>query len=80
MTMIKNESKFKKSQVTIFIILAIMIVGGIGIYFAFRQNLFSESVPKKFGPVYDYYLSCISEGTLNGLKIMGKSGGYLSSW
>ncbi len=69
----------KEAQITVFIILAIVIVGGIGIYFAFRQNLFSESVPKQFSEVYDYYISCINAETLYEVKILGKSGGYLES-
>ena len=70
-------SNSKRSQITVFIILAIVVVIGIGLYFAFRQNMFAESVPKEFESVYDYYISCINEGTLYGGFILGKSGGYI---
>ena len=42
----------KKGQVTIFIILAILIVVGVVIFFVAR-NSFSVSLPQEFEPVYD---------------------------
>jgi hypothetical protein len=36
----------KKAQVTIFIIIAIVIVASIGLFFVFRGNIFQESIPK----------------------------------
>ncbi len=72
-------NRIKKAQVTVFVILAIVVIAGIAIFFAFRQNMFAESVPKEFKSIYDYYLSCINEGTLYGGFILGKSGGYIES-
>lgn len=70
-------SKSKRSQVTIFIILALIIVAGIGIYFAFRSNLFKQSLPVELDPVYSYYLSCIENEVSNGALILGEQAGYI---
>jgi hypothetical protein len=68
-----------KAQVTVFIILAIVIVAGIGLVYVFRENLFKTSVPQEFEPVYSYYLSCIGEETRTGASILGETGGYIES-
>jgi hypothetical protein len=70
-------SKSKRSQVTIFIILALIIVAGIGIYFAFRSNLFKQSLPAELDPVYSYYLGCIENEVSNGALILGEQAGYI---
>ena len=70
---------FKKAQVTIFIILAILIIGGIFTYFIVRNNNLSKKIPEEFNQIYSYYLSYIEEETSNALKIMGQQGGYLKS-
>ena len=70
-------SKSKRSQVTIFIILAIVIVAGIVIFFAYRGNLFKTSVPLELEPVYSYYLSCIESETLDGAFILEQQAGYI---
>jgi len=70
---------FKKAQVTIFIILAILIIGGISTYFIVRDNNSSQKIPEEFNQIYSYYLSYIEEETSNALMIMGQQGGYLKS-
>lgn len=67
----------KKGQVTVFIILAIVIVVGIALYFILRGNLFQPSVPKELEPVYSYYLSCVQGETENAASILGSQGGYI---
>jgi len=69
--------KPKKAQVTIFIILAIVIVVGIGLFFLLRGKIFQESIPQELEQVYDYYLSCIEDETLLGIDILGQQGGYI---
>ena len=68
----------KKAQITIFIILAIIIVAGIGIYFAVKGGLFEQNLPAELEPVYSYYLSCIEAETFTGASILGQQGGYIS--
>ncbi len=68
----------KVGQVTIFIIIAILVVGGIIVYFALR-NPFQEKLSKNMQPVYDYYLSCMEENARQGLALLGEQGGYIYS-
>ena len=67
----------RRGQVTIFIILAIIIIAAIGIYFAFRSNLFQQKLPAELEPVYSYYLSCIENEATNGALILGEQAGYI---
>jgi len=69
--------KSKRSQVTVFIILAIIIVAGIILFVLFKDSLFGVSIPKELEPVYNYYLACIEEEALMGSIIMGEQGGYI---
>jgi len=66
----------KRGQVTIFIILAIVIVGGIIVYFSLRGG-FGESIPEDMKPVYDYYVSCLEATTEEGISLLGEQGGYI---
>ncbi len=66
----------KKGQVTIFIILAMLIVGGIIIYFSFSGG-FGSGVPPEFEEVYSYYLSCLEDTASYGVGLLGEQGGYI---
>ncbi len=68
--------KNKRAQVTIFIIIAIVIVAGIIFYFTIGFD-FAKSVPADLQPVYDYYLECVKATTRESISIMGEQGGYL---
>ena len=72
-------TKNRKGQITIFIIIAILLVVGIGVYFIFRGSLFSQSLPKELEPVYSYYLSCIEEQGSQGISILGQQAGYIKT-
>jgi len=72
-----NLLNSKRSQVTVFIILAIVIVAGIGIFFAVRSGLFSTNIPQELEPVYSYYQACVEEETLNGIYILEQQAGYI---
>jgi len=86
--MYKKESKYLRckskiklnrinAQVSVFIILALVIVSGILLYFVLRDNIFTANVPAELEPVYDYYLSCIENEVKNGAVILGEQGGYI---
>jgi hypothetical protein len=68
--------KSKKSQITLFVILAIIIVVIIAGYFILRSIYFPE-VPKAIAPVNDYYLSCVKAVASEGANIMESQGGYI---
>ena len=67
----------KKGQVTIFIIVAIVVVAAVLGYFAL-QSSFVESIPEDIRPVYDYYLSCVEDAVDRGAGILGSRGGYIN--
>ncbi len=66
-----------RGQVTIFVILAIVIVGGILIFFAFRENLFGERISAEFAPIYNLYEECVRQETENALSLLGSQGGRI---
>ena len=68
----------KRGQVTIFIIIAVVIIGGVIAYFALRDG-FGSSIPEDMRPVYDYYVSCLEETTAQGIALMGEQGGYIEA-
>jgi hypothetical protein len=68
-----------KGQLTVFIILAILIAVGIGLFFVFRSDLITPVVPQEIEPVYSFYLSCIEEEVIVGSTILGHQGGYIES-
>ncbi len=63
-------------QITIFIIIAIVIVAGVVVFFAVR-SVTTETIDKDMKPVYDYYLSCIEENAKQGISLLGEQGGYI---
>jgi hypothetical protein len=70
--------KSKKGQVTIFVIIAILVVAGISLFF-YVQNKTSSltpSIPKDIQPVYDFVRSCIEETGYKAVGIAGPLGGY----
>jgi len=66
----------RRGQLTLFVILAIIIVVGILIYFFLNKPL-TQNVPVKFQPVYNYYLSCLEETTKQGISLLGEQAGYI---
>jgi hypothetical protein len=70
--MLKN----KYGQITIFVIIAIVILVAIGGYFLFKGALFDAKIPQEFVPVYDYYESCLEARAQEGAKVLGSQGGY----
>ncbi|MFA7707342.1 MAG: hypothetical protein WCX73_00155 [Candidatus Pacearchaeota archaeon] len=67
----------RKGQITIFIIIALIILGGIIIYFVYRGGLFQEKLPAELDPVYTYYLGCIENEASTGALILGEQAGYI---
>jgi len=69
----------KRGQVTIFVIIAIVIVAAVILIFAFRGNLFGTSIPAELQPVYSFYSECLALETENALNILGTQGGRIES-
>ncbi|RMD45269.1 hypothetical protein D6829_02630 [Candidatus Pacearchaeota archaeon] len=66
----------KRGQVTIFVVVALVIVGAIAIYFVVKPSG-KSAVSSEFKPVYDAYLSCIEDVARYGTKLLGDSAGYI---
>jgi len=65
----------KRGQVTLFIILAIAIIGAIAGYAVFKY--YQEKIPTKFEPVGEYFLECAKLRLREGASILGQKGGYI---
>ena len=48
-----------KGQVTLFVIIAIVLIAGISLFFAFRSGFFATGVSAEFSPIYNFYSECI---------------------
>jgi len=74
----KREPK-KKAQLTVFIIIAILIVGGILGYFLIKNGLSEREIPEDFREVYNYYEGCSKASLEEGAKILGARAGYINA-
>lgn len=66
----------KSGQVTIFVIVALVLVASVGGYFL-AKNYFFQTIPLTMTPVYDYYLSCVEQVSQDGASLIGSQGGWL---
>jgi len=69
--------KSKRSQVTIFIILAIIIIALVAGFFIFKDKLTASKLPSDMQPIYTSFLSCLEEDTLTGIEILESQAGYI---
>jgi len=70
--------KSKRSQVTVFIIIAIVIVGAAVVFFMFRGFPIDDKIPASIEPVYANFLFCLEEEALVGISILESQAGYIS--
>jgi hypothetical protein len=67
----------KKAQVTVFIILAILIIAVIVLLFVFRDKIgLDGGVDSEISPIYNFVSYCILETGLEGFIELGENGGY----
>ncbi|MDP4039088.1 MAG: hypothetical protein Q8P57_00705 [Candidatus Pacearchaeota archaeon] len=77
---IEKKGRLKKrGQVTIFIILAIVIVVGVVLIVVFKDSLFGEKIPEEFRGIYDSYSGCVEQETEIALDILGSQGGRIDT-
>lgn len=67
----------KRGQVTIFIIIAVVIVAATVAYFVFRGGITNENVPASLQPAYTSFLACLSQDTQTGISVLESQGGYI---
>ena len=73
----RDNLKNNRGQLTIFIIIAIVIIGTIVVFFAVRDSLVFTQIPAEIEPVYITFLSCLEEDTLVGIDILETQAGYI---
>ncbi len=79
----KSNAKFtgkewnSKGQLTIFIIMAIVIVAMVAGYYLLKDRINLGGMPKEILPAYDYFLSCVEDETKIASSLMESQAGYL---
>ncbi|MEK6945935.1 MAG: hypothetical protein AABW63_04040 [Nanoarchaeota archaeon] len=72
--------KSNLSQVTIFVIIALLIVAVVVLFFVFKSGVIKqEPAPVSGEPAYTSFLSCIEGQTAGGIKILESQGGYIET-
>src|SRR3989344_6647049 len=66
-----------RGQLTIFIIVAVVLIASIGLFFFIRQDFQQSQIPTSLEPIYTTFLSCLEEGTLIGIDILESQAGYI---
>ena len=66
----------KRGQVTIFIIIAVVIIGATVGYFAFKDSIKISGIPANIEPVYTSFLSCLEDISKEGIYQIALHGGY----
>lgn len=66
----------KRGQVTIFIIVAVLIVVAVSLYFVFREKIDLNGVDSEIEPVHDFVIDCVEETGENALRKIGEQGGH----
>ena len=67
----------RKGQIAIYVIIALVLVGGIVTLYAFRDRLFAPSISAELRPVFDYYKLCIEDETRAAIDMAGSQGGHI---
>ncbi|MEA2038166.1 MAG: hypothetical protein U9O94_11770 [Nanoarchaeota archaeon] len=81
----------KKGQITLFIILGIVVLVGVGLYLGIRNDVITttldlgrdlsvEEVPLEFSPVKYFIDECLEIVGEDGLRAVGARGGFVDPW
>lgn len=66
----------KKGQVTIFIVVAIVLIGIVGLYFSLRGELKVDTFTPESEEIYLFVENCIESTAEEAIYSIGQSGGY----
>ncbi|MBS3099882.1 hypothetical protein J4463_01560 [Candidatus Pacearchaeota archaeon] len=67
----------KRGQITLFVIIAIVLVAAVVAVFLLRDKLFPGSAQSEFDGVYTLFDSCVESSTIQATKIAGSQAGYI---
>jgi hypothetical protein len=65
-----------KGQVTIFIIIAVLVIAFIALFFIFREKVPVQKSSSEVSPIYTKTLSCLESTANEGVKYIVLNGGY----
>jgi hypothetical protein len=66
----------KRGQVTIFLIIAVLVIALIAVFFIFREKLGVQSNSLEISPIQTKIVSCLESTTEEGIIYIGLQGGY----
>ena len=66
-----------RGQLTIFIIIAILIVAFVAGYFLVKDKFVKKGVPANIQPIETTFLSCLEDDVLTGVDVLESQGGYI---
>ena len=69
----------KRGQLTIFIIIAIIIVSSVIIFYSLRSGIITEIFSPEVGRVNSFVQDCIEEEAIETIYQIGEKGGYFFS-
>ena len=67
-----------KAQVTIFIIIAVVLVASVVMFFLFKENIQKKSFPAFIEPIENSFLICLEDNAETGVALLGLNGGHLA--
>jgi len=65
-----------KSQVSVFVIIAVVIILGIGIFYFLKSDLNKKRIDPVVTPLYNFVDSCIKKTSEDSVYFIGQTGGY----
>lgn len=77
MGIFKKRGLGKRGQVTLFVIIAIVIVVAGLVVYSVRDNLGGTSIPDSIDPLYTKFLQCLEDDVLTGVSILESNAGYI---
>ena len=72
-----DYSRGKRGQVTIFIIIAVLVVAGVVLFFTLSEDVSLTRMPEDFQPVYNSFQSCVEGHTQEGINTLEQQGGHI---
>ena len=67
----------KKAQVTIFVIIAILIIAAVSLFFLLKSSIGEKSkYPAEIEPIYNHISTCLKDSSIKGLNFIATQGGY----
>ena len=69
--------KNKGGQLTVFIIIALVVVAAVVLYFLFRGTLGQVQIPASLEPAYTNFLTCLEDNVITGIDVLESQAGYI---